>query len=290
MLTRAAKEVLKKSPQDVVILSSVRSPIGRAYKGGFKDAYPEEILMPVCSAIAETHTYGIALTGWLLQVMQAAVKKANIDPGHVNDAMIGNVLAELGFAKTGRMALNAAGFRNSTTFHTVNRQCSSSLQALTHIAHSILVGQIDVGLAGGVENMSRNYGTRAIPVDVSPLLTQSPVKDAKDCIQPMLKTSENVASRYNVGRKEQDEFAAESQRRAAEAQKSGRFADEIVPVNARSVNAETKEETSHLVEQDEGIRAGVSVEKLSGLKPVLEGGSSTAGNSYAPMPLYSTKF
>lgn len=151
--------------------------------------------------------------------MQSAVRKANIQPGDVNDALIGNVLAELGFAKTGRMALNAAGFPNSTTFHTVNRQCSSSLQALTHVAHSILVGQIDVGLAGGVENMTRNYGTRAIPVDVSPLLKDSSVKDATDCILPMLKTSENVAARYNVGRKEQDEFAVESQRRASEAQK-----------------------------------------------------------------------
>ncbi|KAK5674863.1 hypothetical protein LTS12_029594, partial [Elasticomyces elasticus] len=144
MLNRAAKEVLKKSPNDVVVLSSVRSPIARAYKGGFKDSFPEEMLMPV---------------------MQAAVKKAKINPGDVNDAMIGNVLSELGFAKTGRMALNHAGFPNSTTFHTMNRQCSSSLQALTHVAHSILVGQIDVGLAGGVESMTRNYATRAIPVD-----------------------------------------------------------------------------------------------------------------------------
>lgn len=211
--------------------------------------------------------------------MQAAVQRAKIEPGQVNDAMIGNVLAELGFAKTGRMALNAAGFPNSTTFHTMNRQCSSSLQALTHIAHSILVGQNDVGLAGGAESMTRNYGTRGIPVDVSPALRESPVKDAKDCLQPMLGTSENVAQRYNVSRKEQDEFAAESQRRASEAQKSGRFADEIVPINARNVNAETKEESSQLVEHDEGVRHGVTVEKLSSLKPVLENGFSTAGNS-----------
>jgi len=263
MLIRGAKEILKKTPQDVVILSSVRSPIGRAYKGGFKDSYPEEILMPV---------------------MQAAVKKANINPGDVNDALIGNVLAELGFAKTGRMALNHAGFPNSTTFHTVNRQCSSSLQALTHVANSILVGQIDVGLAGGVESMTRNYATRAIPVDVSPSLKDSPIKDAKDCILPMLKTSENVAARYNVGRKEQDEFAVESQRRASEAQKTGRFADEIVPIKARHINTETKEETTKLVEHDEGVRHGVTYEKLSGLKAVLEGGASTAGNSYVPLP------
>lgn len=89
--------------------------------------------------------------------MFEAVKRANIQTQDVNDVLIGNVLAELGFAKTGRMALNDAGFPNSTTFHTVNRQCSSSLQAVTHISHSIMLGQIDVGLGGGVESMSRNY-------------------------------------------------------------------------------------------------------------------------------------
>ncbi|KAJ5897430.1 hypothetical protein N7504_007718 [Penicillium tannophilum] len=258
MLRKTAGEILKKSPNDVVVLSAVRSPIARAFKGGFKDAYPEEILMPV---------------------MQAAVRRANIDPGHVNDAMIGNVLAELGFAKTGRMALNAAGFPNSTTFHTVNRQCSSSLQAITHISHSILAGQIDVGLGGGVESMSRNYSTRGIPVDVSPTLKESPIKDAPDCLMPMLQTSENVASRYGIGRREQDEFAAESQRRATEAQRSGRFANEIIPIPVRSISAGIDEETIMIVERDEGVRTNVTAEKLATLSPVLENGFSTAGNS-----------
>ncbi|KAH8428040.1 thiolase family protein [Aspergillus melleus] len=258
MLRRSAREVFTKSPNDVVVLSSVRSPIARAYKGAFKDCYPEEILMPI---------------------MQSAVQRADIQPHHVNDALIGNVLGELGFAKTGRMALNAAGFPNSTTFHTLNRQCSSSLQAITHMSHSILVGQIDVGLAGGVESMTRNYTTRGIPIDVSPTLKDSAVKDARDCLLPMLQTSENVASRYGIGRREQDEYAAESQRRAAEAQASGRFEHEIAPVLTRQVDTETGEETARVVEQDEGIRKGVTVEKLASLKPVLENGFSTAGNS-----------
>lgn len=212
--------------------------------------------------------------------MQAAVQRARITPADVNDAMIGNVLCELGFAKTGRMALNAAGFPNSTTFHTVNRQCSSSLQAITHVSHSIMAGQIDVGLAGGVESMSRNYATRGIPVDVSPRLKESPVKDARDCLLPMLQTSENVAQRYHVPRQEQDAFAAESQRRASEAQRNGRFDDEMVQIQARCVDAETKRESSQLVTADDGVRHGVTVEKLSSLKPVLADGFSTAGNSY----------
>ncbi|KAL3478800.1 Thiolase, N-terminal domain-containing protein [Aspergillus californicus] len=252
------RQALTKTPHDVVVLSAVRSPITRAFKGGFKDSYPEELLMPV---------------------MQAALQRANINAEHVNDVLIGNVLAELGFAKTGRTALNAAGFPNSTTFHTVNRQCSSSLQAITHISHAICVGQIEVGLAGGAESMTRNYNpSRGIPRDVSPLVTGSGVKDATDCLLPMLQTSENVANRYNVGRREQDEFAAGSQKRALDAQAAGRFT-EIVAINARRVEPETQNETFEIVDKDDGVRPGVTVEKLAKLQPVLEGGSSTAGNS-----------
>ncbi|CEL09036.1 hypothetical protein ASPCAL12179 [Aspergillus calidoustus] len=253
------RNVLTKTPHDIVVLSAVRTPITRAFKGGFKDSYPEDLLMPV---------------------LQAAIKRAKINPEDVNDVLIGNVLAELGFAKTGRAAVNAAGFPNTTTFHTVNRQCSSSLQAITHIAHAIRVGQIEVGIAGGAESMTRNYNPlRGIPGDVGPALLGSGVKDATDCFVPMLKTSENVAERYGVGRREQDEFAVESQRKAAEAQKEGRFNEEIVPVNARRVNPETGEETFEVVDRDDGVRAGVTVEKLGMLKPVIEGGASTAGNS-----------
>lgn len=278
MLTKVGREVLRRTPHDVVVLSAVRSPITRAFKGGFKDLWPEEILMPVCKTtlIQETNSFIL-----FSQVMQAAVHKAKIQPSDVNDVLIGNVLAELGFAKTGRMALNAAGFPNSTTFHTTNRQCSSSLQAVTHIAHAIMVGQIDVGLGGGVESMTRCYSTRGVPVDVSPTLKNSPVKDARDCILPMGVTSENVAERYGVSRKEQDEYAVESQRRASEAQRAGRFEKEIVPINTRYVDEESKQEGTKLVSLDEGIRHGVTVEKMGKLKPAFkENGGSTAGNSW----------
>ncbi|KAJ0422493.1 Thiolase, N-terminal domain-containing protein [Aspergillus carlsbadensis] len=253
------RNVLTKTPHDIVVLSAVRTPITRAFKGGFKESYPEELLMPV---------------------LRAALDRAKVEAHDVNDVLIGNVLAELGFAKTGRAALNAAGFPNTTTFHTVNRQCSSSLQAITHIAHAIRVGQIEVGIAGGAESMTRNYNPlRGIPGDVGPALMGSGVKDATDCFVPMLQTSENVAGRYGVGRREQDEFAVESQRKASEAQKEGRFKEEIVPVNARRVDAQTGEESFEVVDRDDGVRAGVTVDKLGMLKPVIEGGASTAGNS-----------
>ncbi|KAH7061629.1 Thiolase, N-terminal domain-containing protein [Paraphoma chrysanthemicola] len=256
---RTTRSVLQKGPNDVVLLSAVRSPINRSFKGGFKDAHPEDILMPV---------------------MKAAVQRAQIQPSDVNDAMIGNVLAELGFAKTGRMALNHAGFPNSTTFHTVNRQCSSSLQAITHISHSIMVGQIDVGLAGGVESMSRNYGSRGVPVDVSPTLLASTVKDARDCLMPMGITSENVAERYKVDRKSQDEYAVKSHARASRAQKEGWFDWEIVPVTVQRTDEATGQLTDFEVTKDDGIRHGLTLEKVSALKPVFgETGKSTAGNS-----------
>jgi acetyl-CoA acyltransferase 1 len=214
------------------------------------------------------------------QVMKAAVQRAQIQPGDVNDALIGNVLAELGFAKTGRMALNHAGFPNSTTFHTVNRQCSSSLQAITHLSHAIMVGQIDVGLAGGVESMSRNYGSRGVPADVSPTLLGSPVKDARDCLMPMGITSENVAERYNIDRESQDKYAVQSHGRASRAQKEGRFDWEITPVTVPRLDEATGQLSGYEVTKDDGIRHGLTFEKVSTLKPVFgENGKSTAGNS-----------
>jgi acetyl-CoA acyltransferase 1 len=212
--------------------------------------------------------------------MKAAVQRAHIQPSDVNDVLIGNVLAELGFAKTGRMALNHAGFPNSTTFHTVNRQCSSSLQAITHLSHAIMVGQIDVGLAGGVESMSRNYGSRGVPADVSPTLLGSSVKDARDCLMPMGITSENVAERYKIDRKSQDEYAVLSHGRASRAQKEGRFDWEITPVTVQRIDDVTGQPSGYEVTKDDGIRHGLTFEKVSTLKPVFgENGKSTAGNS-----------
>ncbi|KAG9233648.1 Thiolase, N-terminal domain-containing protein [Amylocarpus encephaloides] len=253
-----AQRLSKKSPSDVVILSAVRSPVTRAFKGGFRNAFPEDILGPV---------------------MQAAVQRAKVAPSDVQDVLIGNVLAELGFAKTGRMCLNHSGFPNSTTFHTVNRQCSSSLQAVTHISHAIMAGQIEVGLAGGVESMSRNYkATRGIPQDLSPRLKESQVQSASDCILPMGLTSEKVAKIFGIGREAQDNFAHESQRRASIARKEGWFDGEIVPIE--TVNEEEGNVTREVVAKDDGIRDGLSLEKLSSMKPAFGvGGCSTAGNS-----------
>lgn len=261
-IPRGLRQVLQKSPSDIVILSSVRTAITRAKKGGFKDAYPEELLAHVLRATLAANP--------------------NLDPALIEDVAVGSVLQELGGAKAGRMAQIHAGFPHTVPFHTVNRQCSSGLAAITGIANAIRAGAISVGVGGGMESMTRNYGSRAIPTVLWPELKESPSKDARDCIMPMGITSENVASRYGITRADQDAFAAESHKKAAAAQSAGLFDEEIVPVTTKFYDPENPDAPPKeiTVTKDDGVRANVSVEKMATLKPAFsENGSSTAGNS-----------
>ncbi|KNG46960.1 3-ketoacyl-CoA thiolase B [Stemphylium lycopersici] len=198
---KGLKNILQKNPHDVVFLSALRTPVTRAKKGGLRDAYEHELLGAVLKATIN--------------------KFPNLDPAKIDDICVGTVLAELGGSKAGRMAANHVGIPTTTSFSTVNRACASGLSAITSIANSIAVGQIDVGIGGGMESMTRNYGSRAIPTELWPEMKESPVKEARDCIMSMGITSENVAERYGVTRADQDAFAAESQNRAAKAQANG---------------------------------------------------------------------
>ncbi|KAH8903637.1 acetyl-CoA acetyltransferase [Coniochaeta sp. PMI_546] len=264
-LPRGLKAVLTKSPTDTVILSSLRTPVCRANRGGLKDAYPEELLATVLRATLAANP--------------------SLDPKLIEDVAVGVVLSELGGSKAARMAMNHVGYPNSTSLYTVNRACSSSLQSISLVAAQIRTGMISVGIGAGMESMTRNYGSRAIPVDLWPDLKESPNKDARDCIMAMGLTSENVAKRYGVGRKEQDEFAVESHLRAAKARESGHFKDEIVPVTTRWQEVDKQgnkigEEKIITVSEDDGIRANASFEGLQKLKPAFAAdGFSTAGNS-----------
>ncbi|CAJ2504761.1 Uu.00g121550.m01.CDS01 [Anthostomella pinea] len=264
-LPKGLSAVLAKAPSDTVILSALRTPICRAYKGQLKDAYPEELLSVVLRATLDANP--------------------DLDPKHIDDVAVGVVLSELGGSKAARMAMNHVGFPNSTSLYTVNRACSSSLQSVAAISAQIRTGMISGGIAAGMESMTRNYGSRAIPEDLWPELKESGSKDARDCIMPMGLTSENVAARYGVGRREQDEFAVESHRRAAKAQADGSFKQEIVPVKTRFQEVDKQgnnvgEERLITATQDDGIRANASLEGLAKLKPAFKGdGASTAGNS-----------
>ncbi|KAF3347939.1 hypothetical protein VdG2_03917 [Verticillium dahliae VDG2] len=177
-LPRGLSSVLKKSPSDVVILSSLRTPICRSYRGQLKDAYPEELLSVVLRATLDANP--------------------NLDPAAIEEVAVGVVLSELGGSKAAKMALNHVGYPSTTTLYTVNRACSSSLQSIALVAAQIRTDVISVGIGAGMESMTRNYGSKAIPVDLWPALKASDVKDARDCIMPMGLTSENVAARYGV--------------------------------------------------------------------------------------------
>ncbi|RAK87891.1 3-ketoacyl-CoA thiolase [Aspergillus costaricaensis CBS 115574] len=261
-IPRGLRQVLQKSPSDIVILSSLRTPVTRAKKGGFKDAYPEELLAHVLRATLEANP--------------------NLDPALIDDVAIGSVLQELGGAKAGRMAQIHAGFPHSVPFHTINRQCSSGLAAISTIGNGIRSGAINIGVGGGMESMTRNYGSRAIPTVLWPELKESHSQDSRDCIMPMGITSENVASRYGISRADQDAFAAESHKKATAAQNAGLFDKEIIPVKTLSYDPENPDAPPKeiTVTKDDGIRPNISVEKMASLKPAFSPtGASTAGNS-----------
>jgi acetyl-CoA acyltransferase 1 len=256
------KNILRKHPTDVVFLSALRTPVTRAKKGGLRDSHDHELLATVLKATLAANP--------------------RLDPAKVDDIQIGTVLSELGGSKAGRMAALHAGYPASTSFQTVNRACSSGLAAITGVAHSIAAGQIDVGIGGGMESMTRNYGTRAIPTSLWAQLKESPVKDARDCIMAMGLTAENVAKRYGVTRQEQDEFSLRSHQKAALAQQNGLFDEEIAPVTTTwKPDPEVPDNEEEItVTKDDGIRPNSSIEKLASMKPAFaQDGTATAGNS-----------
>ncbi|PWN21298.1 putative acetyl-CoA C-acyltransferase precursor [Microstroma glucosiphilum] len=256
----ALDAVLKKSPSDVVFTTALRTPIARMNKG-FKHAYPEELL---------AHVY---------QRTRERLEARGVDISIIEDICAGTVLAELGGAKSGRLAALHAGMPITSAYRTTNRQCASSVQSITDIGSAIQTGAIRVGIAAGFESMSKDWETKAIPVKLSPAMAKSPNQDARDCLMSMGMTSENVAERFGVGRQRQDAFAAQSHARAHAAQEDGRLAQEIEPIEVRWVE-EDGTETTRLISKDEGIRHGTTAEKLSQLKPVFKpDGCSTAGNS-----------
>lgn len=266
VLPRGIRAVLAKAPTDVVIISSLRTPVCRSYRGQLKDAYPEEMLAAVLRATLD--------------------RNPSLPATAVEDVSVGVVLSELGGSKAARAALNHVGYdARATSLHTVNRACASSLQAVAATAAAIRSEAVGVGIAAGMESMTRNYASRAIPTDAWPALAASPVKDARDCVMPMGLTSENVAERYNISRADQDAFAVESHVRAARARAAGHFKEEIVPVTTRWQEVDKQgnkvgEETTITVTEDDGIRVGVSLEAMAKLKPAFKPeGRSTAGNS-----------
>ncbi|TFK77259.1 3-ketoacyl-CoA thiolase [Pluteus cervinus] len=246
----------RQSPDDVVITMAIRSPLCKAKKGGFKDTRTDELM---------------------LEIFKHTITRSGIEPGLVGDICVGTVLTpDAGYHA--RSAALAAGFPESVPVQTINRFCSSGLMAVTTISNQIRSGQIEVGLAIGVESMSDNPD-RGGPAQ-SELIASH--EACRDCCQPMGWTSENVAKDFNITREEQDEYAAVSFQRAEMAQGLGYFDEEIVPFTVFQRDHQTGERKLITVSQDDGIRAGttnVSLAKIRAAFPQWGNGTTTGGNA-----------
>jgi acetyl-CoA acyltransferase len=239
--------------RDVAILSAVRTPIGRAVKGNLRFTRPDDL-------------------GAL--VVKEALKRAEVSGTEMEDLVLGCAQPE------GEQGLNVArlvgflsGLPDATPGMTINRFCSSGLQATSIVADRIAVGGIEAGLAGGVESMSM-IPMGGAKVAFNPRL----VDNVPDAYIPMGNTAENVARQFEVSREQQDEFALRSHQKAVAAWAEGRMAVEVVPVATRVFEDDAWKDVT--VDKDEGPRADTTLEKLKALKPVFDPtGSVTAGNS-----------
>ena len=243
--------------REAVIVSTARTPIGRAYRGAFNN-----LKAPTLTAHA----------------IRAAVERAGVDPAEVEDCLMGAALPQGDQQSIGRTAALRAGLPVTTAGMTIDRQCGSGLMTIATAAKQIITDRMEVIVAGGVESISL-VQTPEVRLGVDPEL----VAMHKDVYMPMLQTAETVAHRYNISRERQDAYALQSQQRTAAAQAAGRFDAEIIPVTAtmKALDKATGQVSDKVVTlaKDEGARPETTLEALAGLKPVVEGGSVTAGNS-----------
>ncbi|PID50664.1 MAG: acetyl-CoA C-acyltransferase [Proteobacteria bacterium] len=245
--------------RDIVVLSAVRSAIG-TFGGSLSSIEPSE------------------LGG---QVMKEAVKRSGVDPEQINYVTVGNCIpTDARYAYVARVASIQAGLPKESIAMTVNRLCSSGLQAIVSTAQSIMLNDCDYGIGGGVEVMSRSgymstalrSGARMGDTQMIDLMVAS-LNDPFG-VGHMGITAENLAEKWNITREQQDELALESQRRAAHAIKEGRFQSQIVPVTLKTRKGEITFDT------DEHVKANTTLETLAKMRPAFKkDGTVTAGNA-----------
>ncbi|MGY4398133.1 acetyl-CoA C-acetyltransferase [Sphingomonas sp. UYAg733] len=240
--------------REAAIVATARTPIGKAYRGAFNI------------------TEAPVLAG---HVMNAAVARAGIDPARIDDVFwgVGGQWGTQG-GNAGRMAIFAGGLPQSVPAFTLDRKCGSGLTAVALAARSIIAGDIDVALAGGMESISFT-----VTKDAPRYVNQSVLDKEPAAYIAMIETAEIVAERYGISRAAQDDYAAKSQQRAARGIENGAFVEEIAPITVEKglfdkEGNRTGSETV-TVSQDEGIRAGTTIEALQGLKTVWPGGQFT---------------
>jgi acetyl-CoA C-acetyltransferase len=253
--------------REAAIVSTARTPVGRAYKGAFNDT--------------DATTLGA-------HALRHAVGRAGIDPARIDDVFMGagNQWGSQGF-NIGRQTAHAAGLPQSVAAFSLDRKCGSGLTALALAARSIIADEIDVAAAAGVESISLTVNEHR-PTWRS--RNESVVAMEPTAYIPMIETAEIVAERYGVSREAQDAFAYESQRRAAAGSAAGRFDEEIVPITVEKMllhkDGTTAGRETVTLSQDEGVRPDTTLEGLSALKPVWKegewvkaGSNVTAGNA-----------
>ena len=244
--------------REAVIVSTARTPIGRAYRGAF-NATPS----PTLAGHAIAH----------------AVKRAGIEGAEVDDVVMGCALQQgVQGGNIARTSLLRAGLPVTVSGQSIDRQCSSGVMSIATAAKQIMVDGMTICIGAGVDSISMVQNDKMRTGADPSLVAMHP-----NIYMPMLQTAEIVAKRYGVSRDRQDEYGFQSQMRTAAAQAAGKFDDEIVPMTATMamVNKETKEVSHHEITltKDEGNRPETTLEGLKGLRPVIEGGVITAGNA-----------
>lgn len=244
--------------KEAVIVSAVRTPVGKAKRGGLATVRPDEMAATVIQALLK--------------------RTPNLNPGEIEDVVFGCAFpeGEQGMNMARMIALRAS-LPDTVPAETINRYCSSGVQSIAHVAYMIKAGDIDVGIGGGVESMSMvpMMGYKFSP---NPYFAQ----DLPHYYTNMGLTAENVSEKYKISREDQDAFALQSNLKAAKAVESGLFDPELVPIDVDVVEYLDGKSAGRkfTVKRDEGPRADSTIEALAKLKPAFkEGGTVTAGNS-----------
>ncbi|MDN4501408.1 acetyl-CoA C-acyltransferase [Alteromonadaceae bacterium BrNp21-10] len=246
--------------REALIVSTARTPIGKAYRGAFNN------------------TQGTQLAA---HAIEAAVKRSGLDGYEIDDVVMGCALQQgtTGY-NVGRMSALAAGLPITTSGMTLDRQCSSGMYAIATAAKQVIHDNVPIAIGAGVESISlvQNEHMNNFLLQDEKLLSMH-----KNIYMPMLQTAETVASRYKISRECQDRYALESQKRTALAQEKGLYDAEIVPITCQKalINKVTKDISYQNIDlaMDEGNRPQTTEQDLEKLNPVIQGGCITAGNA-----------
>lgn len=246
--------------REALIVSTARTPIGKAYRGAYNNTNA-----PTLAALA----------------IEAAVARSGASKDQIDDVIMGAALQQgTTGGNIGRLSAMAAGLPTTVSGMSIDRQCSSGMMAIATAAKQIVCDGMEITIGGGIESISLVQNEK---MNISRMVDKALVAKQPNIYMPMLQTAEVVAKRYNISREAQDIYALQSQQRTAAAQEAGKFADEIIETTTSMgvMDRETKEISFQdiTLNKDQGNRPSTVIEGLSGLNPVIENGSITAGNA-----------